>query len=178
MEAIAAAVPAWEPEHPTAPDQAAEDEARAEAEARREEQRARLPAVPCVATPAAAVSVLSEEQLAARAAARETALAEWAVVAGERDEAYKTYLKRMALEYAQQKEAILAVRAEYVEKRVSYLEQREAYRADKARKTEARVFLHAKSGEAMAELAAQQAELTSEGGASGAGKKAAGKKKK
>ena len=32
MEAIAAAVPAWEPEHPTAPDQAAEDEARAEAE--------------------------------------------------------------------------------------------------------------------------------------------------
>ena len=26
MEAIAAAVPAWEPEHPTAPDQAAEDE--------------------------------------------------------------------------------------------------------------------------------------------------------
>ena len=32
MEAIAAAVPAWEPEPPTAPDQAAEDEARAEAE--------------------------------------------------------------------------------------------------------------------------------------------------
>ena len=31
MEAIAAAVPSWEPEHPTEPDQATEDEARNEA---------------------------------------------------------------------------------------------------------------------------------------------------
>ena len=110
--------------------------------------------------------MLSAEQLAERDDAHEAALKAWSVEAAERETTYKAYLKRMELEFKQQKEAILATRKDSNDAITAHLAAREAYRANFVATRDARVFLHDKAGEAVQETYRLMHEGDSEAGAS------------